>query len=208
MRRKSLAEGLGLNEGYAIFKDYVTHLEYIRQCRELTEKGLYVELGAYQCQVFMDWRFVGGDKWKAVNDLLNGAGVESMQAKWAELFSIVEETKDEIEVPAKNMRWSFAAPKWMNLLTKAKKEGSKPALSRAQGKKEMVIAKPAKTKAQVKKAVVMKKEEVKSKKKEVANKKVVIKKPVVKKPVVKKAAKKNVDPKKVVAKKPVAKKPK
>ena len=45
-------------EGYVIFKDYVTHLEYIRSCEELWGKGLYVEAGAYQHHVFMDWRFV------------------------------------------------------------------------------------------------------------------------------------------------------
>jgi len=60
--QKSLGQGLGLpDEGYVIFKDYVTGLEYIRSCRELMEKGLYVELGGYQCHVFMDFRFVTTD---------------------------------------------------------------------------------------------------------------------------------------------------
>ncbi|MCL4260958.1 MAG: alpha-amylase, partial [Anaerolineales bacterium] len=59
LRQKSLAEALGLPfEGYVIFKDYVTRLEYIRSCEELWGKGLYVELHAYQHHVFMDWRFV------------------------------------------------------------------------------------------------------------------------------------------------------
>ncbi len=49
-----------------IFRDYVTHLEYIRSCRELVEKGLFVLLGAYQCHVFLDWRFVSGEQWKTV----------------------------------------------------------------------------------------------------------------------------------------------
>ena len=87
LRQRSLAEGLGLPfEGFAIFKDYVTHLEYIRPCSELWEKGLYVELGAYQHHVFMDWRFVDDEHWELVNDNLNGAGVESMQAKFDEMF--------------------------------------------------------------------------------------------------------------------------
>ncbi len=45
LRQKSLAEALGLPfEGYVIFKDYVTHLEYIRSCEEFWQKGMYVEL--------------------------------------------------------------------------------------------------------------------------------------------------------------------
>ena len=87
--RKSLGEGLSLPvNGYAIFKDYVTHLEYIRPIRELIEKGLYLELGAYQCYAFLDWRFVEGDEWKAINDSLNGAGVESIQVKRDGTFTL------------------------------------------------------------------------------------------------------------------------
>ncbi|MEW5829065.1 MAG: alpha-amylase family glycosyl hydrolase [Chloroflexota bacterium] len=90
--QKTLGEGLALpREGYAIFKDYVAGLEYIRPCSELWEKGIYAELGAYQCQVFLDWRFVEGSDWELVNSNLNGAGVESVQAKWEEMMG----TKDE-----------------------------------------------------------------------------------------------------------------
>ncbi|MEW5942118.1 MAG: alpha-amylase family glycosyl hydrolase, partial [Chloroflexota bacterium] len=60
-RQKSLAEGLGLpSDGYVIFRDGITNLEYIRSCRELGEKGLYVELGAYKCHTLLDFRFVDG----------------------------------------------------------------------------------------------------------------------------------------------------
>jgi len=90
--QKTLAEGLGLpGEGYVIFKDFVTHLEYIRSCAELWQKGLYVELQAYQHHAFMDWRVVGEKKWGAVHDALNGAGVESMQGKWEEMFGVAKE---------------------------------------------------------------------------------------------------------------------
>jgi hypothetical protein len=88
LRQKSLAEALGLPfEGYVILKDHVTHLEYIRSCEGLWQKGMYVELHAYQHHVFMDWRFVDDEKWREVDVALNGAGVESMQAKWDEMFS-------------------------------------------------------------------------------------------------------------------------
>jgi len=97
LRQRSLAEGLDLPyEGYVIFKDYVTHLEYIRSCEELWAKGLYVQLGAYQHHAFLDWRIVVWDeKWQAVHDALNGAGIESVQGKWDELFGEKEELEEE-----------------------------------------------------------------------------------------------------------------
>ena len=87
LKQKTLAEALGLPfEGYVIIKDYVTHLEYLRSCEELWQKGMYLELHAYQHHVFMDWRFVEDEKWREVYVALKGAGVESMQAKWEEMF--------------------------------------------------------------------------------------------------------------------------
>ena len=105
LRQKSLAEGLDLPfEGYVIFKDYVTHLEYIRSCSELWEKGLYVELHAYQHHAFMDWRFVEDGSWRMVHDSLNGAGVESMQAKFDEMFGKKEKVVVIEEVKVKRPR--------------------------------------------------------------------------------------------------------
>jgi glycosidase len=99
LRQKSLAEALGLPfEGYVILKDYVTHLEYIHSCEDLWKKGMYVELHAYQHYVFMDWRFVDDEKWQTIHDALHGAGVESMQAKWNELFGVKEEVVAEGKV--------------------------------------------------------------------------------------------------------------
>jgi glycosidase len=99
LRQKSLAEALGLPfEGYVILKDYVTHLEYIRACEDLWQQGMYLQLHAYQHHVFMDWRFVDDSNWELVNSNLNGAGVESMQAKWEEMFGGKDEgegMKDE-----------------------------------------------------------------------------------------------------------------
>ena len=100
LKQKSLAEGLGLPfEGYIIFKDYVTHLEYIRSNEEIWQKGMYVELHAYQHHVFMDWRFVDDERWRDIYVALNGAGTESMQAKWDEMFGEKpEELIDEVKV--------------------------------------------------------------------------------------------------------------
>ena len=104
LRQKSLAEALGLPfEGYVILKDYVTHLEYIRSCEDLWQKGMYVELHAYQHHVFMDWRFVEDEKWETLHDALNGAGVESMQAKWEEMFGEKKEAiaEEKVKKPRK-----------------------------------------------------------------------------------------------------------
>jgi glycosidase len=104
LRQKSLAEALGLPfEGFVIFKDYVTRMEYIRSCEELWSKGLYVELHAYQHHVFMDWRFVDDSNWEMVHSNLNGAGVESISAKWEEMFGVKEEVV-EGEVMVKKPR--------------------------------------------------------------------------------------------------------
>ncbi|MBI5822923.1 MAG: alpha-amylase [Chloroflexi bacterium] len=141
-KRKNLAEGIGLPRvGHVIFKDYVTQLEYIRSCKEIWEKGMYVELGAYQSHAFMDFRFVGDTEWKTICDQLNGAGVPSMQDEWKKLFAVVEETQVE-EKPATKKRAVRKAG------VKVRKERGK--------KKEAVVKKPVKTKMSAKKAVVKK----------------------------------------------------
>jgi glycosidase len=127
--QKALTDGLGLpNEGYAIFKDYASGLEYIRPCRELAEKGLFVLLGGYQCHVFLDWRFVGSDQWKAVYEALNGAGVPSMQAKFDEMFipKAVEVTE---KVKAKKKPAS-KKPAGKSAIKKAPAKNAKPAVKK------------------------------------------------------------------------------
>ena len=111
LHQKSLAEALGLPfEGYVIFKDYVNHLEYIRANEELWQKGMYLELRAYQHHVFMDWRFVDDERWRAIYVALKGAGVDSMQAKWDEMFGEKEEEPAE-EAKVKKPRKKAAVKK-------------------------------------------------------------------------------------------------
>ncbi|MBN2388501.1 MAG: alpha-amylase [Anaerolineales bacterium] len=98
--QKDLAEGLALpDDGYAIFKDYVTQLEYLRPCRELVEKGLFVILGGYQCHAFLDWRFTtdDGGRWTEVYRALNESGIPSVQAKYDELFAVRGKAKKKQE---------------------------------------------------------------------------------------------------------------
>jgi len=180
--RRNLAEGLGLSRvGHVIFKDYVTQLEYIRSCKEIWDKGMYIELGAYQSHAFMDWRFVGDSEWKTICDQLNGAGVPSMQDEWRKLFEEKDElgtlrVKDEEEkVPVKKKR---AVRKFA---VKAMKVISKKVTSKKE--KHAAVTK-AKTPAKAKKVVAKKVVPAKAK----PEKKVLAKaKPVAKKTVKKKA---------------------
>ena len=122
LRQKSLAEALSLPfEGYVIFKDYVTHLDYIRSCEELWDKGLYIKLHAYQHHVFLDWRFVEDGEWKMVHDALNGAGVASIQVKWEEMFGVKEEDVVAEEVKGKKPRKKAVAKKPVTKRTTTKK---------------------------------------------------------------------------------------
>ena len=158
LKQKSLAEGLGLPfEGYVIFKDYVTHLEYIRSSEEIWQKGMYVELRAYQHHVFMDWRFVDDEKWQSIHDALKGAGVESMQAKWDEMFGekkeeVVEEVKvkkpRKKTVTKKSVTKKSAAQKTTAKTTTSKK---KPTASKAGAKKSSPKTNKSKPRATAKK---------------------------------------------------------
>jgi len=90
--QRSLGEGLGLhNDGdhFCIFRDHISGLEYIRSSKELHEKGLYVELGAYRYQVFLDFREVQDNVWHHYAHLtgyLNGRGVPSIEEALKETF--------------------------------------------------------------------------------------------------------------------------
>jgi hypothetical protein len=124
LHQKSLAEALGLPfEGHVIFKDYITHLEYIRSSEDLWKNGLYVELHAYQHHVFLDWRFEDDERWHDIYVALNGAGVESMQATWDEMFGVKEDQVLE-EVKVKKPRKKKAVSE---AVTKPKKGSVKKA---------------------------------------------------------------------------------
>jgi hypothetical protein len=155
LRQKSLAEALGLSfEGFVIFKDYVTHLEYIRSCEELWSKGLYVELHAYQHHIFMDWRFVDDERWGEIHFALNGAGAESMSAKWEEMFGVKDEgdrLKDEEPKVKKPRRKAVA--KTPSRKGKQEERGKKAIIKKPAAKKIVKTKKkaPAKKKPAAKK---------------------------------------------------------
>ncbi len=90
--QKTLGEGLGLTPDhtcFTIFRDHVTGLEYIRNSKELFEKGLYVELDAYKYHVFTDFREVRDNQWQQyaqIADYLNGRGAPSVEDVFKEIL--------------------------------------------------------------------------------------------------------------------------
>jgi glycosidase len=92
LAQKSLGAGLALDssaETFSIFRDHLTGLEYIRNNRELHERGLYAELSAYKCHVFLDFRQVQDNEWHQYAQLaeyLNGRGVPSIDEALKEIL--------------------------------------------------------------------------------------------------------------------------
>jgi glycosidase len=90
--QKTLGEGLGLTPDhtcFTIFRDHVSGLEYIRNSRELCEKGLYVELDAYKYRVFTDFREVRDNQWQQyaqIANYLNGRGAPSVEDVFKEIL--------------------------------------------------------------------------------------------------------------------------
>ncbi len=88
----NLGEGLGLHnqDGYlCIFRDHASGMEYIRSSKELCEKGLYIELAAFKCHVFLDFREVQDNAWHHYANLsayLNGRAVPSIEEALKETF--------------------------------------------------------------------------------------------------------------------------
>ncbi|NWF65368.1 MAG: alpha-amylase [Chloroflexi bacterium] len=190
MIRRSLAEGLNLpRQGYVIFKDYSSQLEYIRSCEEIWANGMYVELGAYQCHAFMDFRFVHDKEWESICKSLNGAGVPSLQEEWRKAFA-KEEIVEEKPAGKKHAARTPAVKKTAVRANVTKKPAAKKTVKKKTTPKEEKL----KTTKQVKKPVVSKKKsgatKTVSKPKATVKKTSTAKKATAKKPVTKKAARK------------------
>ena len=78
-----------MEDYYTIFRDHVSNLEYIRDNRDLSDKGLFIELQAYQYHVFLDFRQVEDNEWHHYGQIcsyLNGRGVPSIDETIREIF--------------------------------------------------------------------------------------------------------------------------
>ncbi|ACF12125.1 alpha amylase catalytic region [Chlorobaculum parvum NCIB 8327] len=85
MRQTSLGDALSLpgeHHSFVIFRDQRSGLEFIRSCALVREQGLFVALGGYQYNLFMEFRVVRPSKLKPYDQVceeLNGRGVASIE---------------------------------------------------------------------------------------------------------------------------------
>ena len=90
LTQKSLGEGLGLHpdgEWFVLLREQRSGLQFIRRSSDICRDGLYVELHAYGCQVFLDVHEVEDvdGRWAKLAARLDGAGVANVEAALREL---------------------------------------------------------------------------------------------------------------------------
>jgi hypothetical protein len=71
------------NDGnlFLAFRDVTTGMEHLERSSKLVSNGFSVELHAYQCHVFLEWRELRPDenhRWDLLCDFLNGRGVPNL----------------------------------------------------------------------------------------------------------------------------------
>ena len=85
LRQQSLGAAFGLPDDgnlFLLFRDATTGLEHLERGAKIVSQGFTVELHAYKCHVFVDWRELRPDehhRWDLLCDFLNGRGVGSME---------------------------------------------------------------------------------------------------------------------------------
>ena len=84
LRQRRLKEGLELRVEPSLivaYRDSLTGLEYLRRSVHLADHGLPIELHAYQCHVFLNWREMHATAerpWDRLCDHLGGRGVANL----------------------------------------------------------------------------------------------------------------------------------
>jgi len=85
VRQRTIGDSFGLSSDdsmFVAFRDALTGNEFLHRSRDVNEKGLRVELGAYKSHVFLDWRDIKDDgvrPWGVLCDSLAGRGVSSLE---------------------------------------------------------------------------------------------------------------------------------
>jgi glycosidase len=85
LRQQSLGAAFGLPDDgnlFLLFRDTTTGLEHLERAAKIVSQGFTLELQAYKCHVFVDWRELRPDadhRWDLLCDFLNGRGVRSME---------------------------------------------------------------------------------------------------------------------------------
>ncbi len=89
---KTISEGLRFKNHpnvYYIFKDYRNSLEYIRSGKEIADNGLSVQLGAFQSNIFLDFKEVQDypdGLYARLERYLSGRGVPDIKAVFRDLY--------------------------------------------------------------------------------------------------------------------------
>jgi glycosidase len=84
LRQRRLREGLAVTDDHGAilaWQDSLTGLEYLRRANVLAERGLTLDLHAYQSHVFLGWRELrpsAEQPWDRLCDQLNGRGVANL----------------------------------------------------------------------------------------------------------------------------------
>ena len=84
LRQRTLADAFAVSSDESHFvaaRDTVTGDEYLYSGRELAEKGMRVELGGFECHVYLDWKHLHDDvnhPWRELYHHLHGKGVPSL----------------------------------------------------------------------------------------------------------------------------------
>jgi len=87
---RSLSDSLGLlnsDASFILFREHISGLEYIRSAADFRKNGLRIDLGAYQYQVFLDFKEVSdpnGD-FSLLNSSLQRNGSSNLQEKLLEI---------------------------------------------------------------------------------------------------------------------------
>ena len=84
LRQQTLGGAFGLpNDGnlFLAFRDVTTGLEHLERASKIVSQGYSLELHAYNCHVFLNWRELRPDenyRWDLLCDSLNGRGVPNL----------------------------------------------------------------------------------------------------------------------------------
>jgi glycosidase len=90
LRHSTLAEALGVDDGDAVFvgyRDVHAGLEYLRSVEDFRREGLWLQLDAYACRVFGEFRELADPAgvWRRLSGHLGGRGVPSLDDSLREL---------------------------------------------------------------------------------------------------------------------------
>ena len=115
LEQTSLAEALDISadpDRYLIFRDVIGGLEYIRNCKELTVKGLYAKLNAYKSHVFLDFREAQENEYGHYGQLharLQGRGVPDIEEALKEQILAPVHVPLRMLVSAPTFEWLMKA---------------------------------------------------------------------------------------------------